>query len=125
MRDTFVNLAVILCSLLTTSIFAEHNIELQPLFSESHQPTGYAIPAMIITEIPEIELNLPLDLIALIWVPQRPHSDLHLPNSASYVHKSCAKKQHPPSNRSSSSDIGEQECGLINVSACRIHDYIL
>ncbi|KAL3997309.1 Eukaryotic aspartyl protease family protein [Acanthocheilonema viteae] len=93
MRDTFVNLAVILCCLLTTSIFAEYNIELQPVLSESHQHTGYS--AKMISDREQKEFNLLLDMLSpFTWVPRYPDYDPDLSNSEPCVHEFCANKQH-------------------------------
>ncbi|KAL3997340.1 Eukaryotic aspartyl protease family protein [Acanthocheilonema viteae] len=122
MRDTFVNLAVILCSLLTTSIFAKYNIELKPVFSESRQHTGYS--AKMISHDERKKFNLLLDTsTAFTWVPQCPRYDLRLPNNPSYVHEFCANKQHHERYCSEIRTVS-QNYGSTSVSACIILDQI-
>ncbi|CAG9534906.1 unnamed protein product [Cercopithifilaria johnstoni] len=67
MRDALINWAIIFCCLQATSIFAEHQIELHPVYSKSNQHTGYAAKVMI--GEPKKEFSLLLDTVtSFLWV---------------------------------------------------------
>ncbi|CAG9534908.1 unnamed protein product [Cercopithifilaria johnstoni] len=67
MRDTLINLAIIFYCLQAAPIFAEHQIELHPVYSKSNQHTGYAAKVMI--GEPKKEFSLLLDTVtSFLWV---------------------------------------------------------
>ncbi|CAG9534045.1 unnamed protein product [Cercopithifilaria johnstoni] len=67
MKDTLINLAIIICCLHVTMIFAEFQVELHPVYSESNQHIGYTANVMI--GEPKKEFSLLLDTVTnFLWV---------------------------------------------------------
>ncbi|CAG9530438.1 unnamed protein product [Cercopithifilaria johnstoni] len=67
MTGTLINLTIIFCCLQVTSIFAEHQVELYPIYNKSNQHIGYAAKVMIGES--KKEFSLLLDTVtAFLWV---------------------------------------------------------
>ncbi|CAG9534046.1 unnamed protein product [Cercopithifilaria johnstoni] len=78
MRDTLINLAIIFCCLQATLIFAEHQVELHPVYSVSNQHAGYT--AKVTIGEPKKEFCLLLDIgSSFLWV-LHPSFYLSFPN---------------------------------------------
>ncbi|CAG9538630.1 unnamed protein product, partial [Cercopithifilaria johnstoni] len=96
MRNTLINLAIIFCCLQATSIFAEHQIELHPVYSKSNKHTGYTVK-MLIGE-PKKEFSLLLDIAtAIIWIYPSKYTEILPKNKQAYtfLQSQTFKKENP------------------------------